>query len=259
MALIGNRSVLHKSPGRFLSGTIASIERSNFGKAGMLANRFQSLSPIFAAIPTGHLSPSAWALPRTAGGLSAINEAGATLSAGNLNLAEGRNIDGSTSFAFTLPDADLQLVVSATGDATFTFTQSGALAGALDAVGSATATFTVSTSTLGAVIDAIASATFSLTGTATPRATGELAGDITPFTELSPQNLAAAVWAAVLEAGYSAGDLMRVLAAVAAGKTDIDTSGANPIVTFRDVNDTTDRVTATMTGSERTTVVIDPE
>ena len=42
-----------------------------------------------------------------------------------------------------------------------------------------------------------------------------------------------------------------------AGKTDIDTSGANPIVTFRDLGDTADRVTATMTGSERTTVVTD--
>jgi hypothetical protein len=38
---------------------------------------------------------------------------------------------------------------------------------------------------------------------------------------------------------------------------DIDTSGANPIVTFRDLGDTADRVTATMTGSERTTVVTD--
>lgn len=200
MALIGNRSVLHKSPGRFLSGTIASIERSNFGKAGMLAGRFESLSPIFAAIPTGHLSPSAWALPRTAGGLSAINEAGATLSAGDLNLAEGRNIAGDTTFAFALADADLQLVVSANGTATFTFTQSGALAGALQAVGAATATFTVSTATLGAIIDAIAAASFSLTGSATARATGELAGDITPFTELSPQNLAAAVWGALAAA-----------------------------------------------------------
>ena len=200
MALIGNRSVLHKSPGRFLSGTVASIERSAFGKPGMLAGRFESLSPIFAGIPTGHLAPSAWALPRTAGGLSAINQAGATLTAGALNLAEGRNIAGDTAFAFALADADLQLVVSATGNATFTFTQSGALAGALQAVGAATATFTVSAATLGAIIDAIAAASFSLTGAATPRAVGTLAGDITPFTELSPQSLASAVWGALTTA-----------------------------------------------------------
>ena len=42
MALIGNRSVLLKSPGRFLSGTVASIERSNFNKPGMMVGRFET-------------------------------------------------------------------------------------------------------------------------------------------------------------------------------------------------------------------------
>jgi hypothetical protein len=257
MALIGNRSVLHKSPGRFLSGTVASIERSNFCKAGQLASRFQAVSPIFGGIPSGHLAPSSWALPRTAGAVSAINAALLSLTPAALNLAEGRNIAGASTFSFSLPGADLQLVVSATGTATFTFTPTGALAGALSATGTAAAAFTVSTSTLGAIVSAIGAGNVSLTGTATPRATGNLAGDITPFTELSPQNLAAAVWSSILETGYTAEELMRLLAAVAVGKTDIDTSGPNPIVTFRDLNDTKDRVTATMSGSERATVIKD--
>lgn len=257
MALIGNRSVLLKSPGRFLSGTVASIERSNFTRAGQLASRFQAMSPVFGGIPSGHLAPSSWALPRTAGALSAINAALLSFTADPLNLAEGRNIAGDAVFDFTLPNADLQLVVSASGAATFTFTQTGALAGALSGTGSATATFTVPSVTLGAIVSAIGAGTFSLTGTATPSALGNLAGDITPFTELSPQNLAAAVWSSVLDAGYTAEELMRLLAAVAAGKTDIDTSGVNPVVTFRDLDDTKDRVTATMNGSERATVAKD--
>lgn len=257
MALIGNRSVLHKSPGRFLSGTVASIERSNYSKGGMVAGRFQSLSPILGGMPTGHLSPSSWSLPRTAGALSAINSATITITPADLNLAEGRNIEASSTITFSVPDADLQLVVSATGDATITFSQSGALAGALYATGEATLTFTVDAATLGAVIDAIGAASFSMTATATPKAIGVLEGDITPFTELSPQSLADAVWNRVLEAGFTAQELMQILSAVAAGKTDIDTSGADPVVTFRDLGDTADRVTATMTGSERTTVVTD--
>ena len=40
MALIGNRSILHKSPGRFLSGTAGTL-RSGFNKPGMLAGRFE--------------------------------------------------------------------------------------------------------------------------------------------------------------------------------------------------------------------------
>jgi hypothetical protein len=92
---------------------------------------------------------------------------------------------------------------------------------------------------------------------ATARATGALAGDITPFTELSPQSLASAVWSQILESSLDAGAVMRLLLAVAAGKTDIDTSGPDPIVTFRDTTDSVNRVVATMTGSERTTVTLD--
>jgi hypothetical protein len=103
-------------------------------------------------------------------------------------------------------------------------------------------------------VNALATTAITWSGSGTARATGALAGDITPFTDLSPQNLAAAVWAEVLEAGLDAQDVMRVLLAVAAGKSDITGS----TVTFRDQADATDRVTATMTGSERTTVVLDP-
>ncbi|MTV78258.1 hypothetical protein GM535_13670, partial [Streptococcus pneumoniae] len=60
--LVGNRTVLHKSPGRFLSGTVASSERSNFSRPGMLAGRFEQMSKL-AAVTNGHLAQSAWALP----------------------------------------------------------------------------------------------------------------------------------------------------------------------------------------------------
>lgn len=249
MALIGNRTVLHKSPGRFLSGTVASIERSNFGKHGMLANRFQAVSRILGGIPNGHLPPSSWSMPRTAGAIAARNEAEADLLADGLTLAAGRNMAGDAVFDFTLPDAELQLVVSATGEATFTFTQSGSLAGALQASGEATATFTVDAATLGALIDALGSASFSLTGSATPRATGELAGDITPFTELSPQNLAAAVWAQVIESGYTAEQLMRILSAYAAGSAT-GLEGANP--QFTGIDGTTTRIDGTYSAGTRT-------
>lgn len=43
------------------------------------------------------------------------------------------------------------------------------------------------------------------------------------------------------------------------GKGTTFSSGPSPVVTFRDQADTTDRVTATMSGSERTAVVLDPE
>jgi len=118
--------------------------------------------------------------------------------------------------------------------------------------------------------------------------TGNLKGfasmeaDITPYTDLSPENLAAAVWNAlaasynsvgtmgekmndagsasnpwteIIEGGYTAAECLRLLTAVAAGKTTIvDLGGGLATVTFRDINDTVDRVEADMTNSERTNV-----
>jgi hypothetical protein len=61
------------------------------------------------------------------------------------------------------------------------------------------------------------------------------------------------VWESICEGSYTHSEILKILAAVAAGKTDITGS----TVTFRDVNDVADRVTASMTGSERTTVTLD--
>jgi hypothetical protein len=130
-----------------------------------------------------------------------------------------------------------------------------------------------------------ASSGVTLSAAAGIRAIGHMAGDISPFTALSPENLAAAVWNAaaaganapgtmgeklndagsgtnpwteVIEPGFTAAEVLRLLAAVAAGKTDIvDLGGGNATVKFRNLGDTKDRVVATMAGSERATVTRD--
>ena len=211
-----------------------------------------------SSVPEGAFpGPASILPPIVSGGMSAANNATSISLTGTGNVLAGGPVEGAASFSFD-QSGGLSLQVTLAADGTITFTQAGALALTIALAGDGTATMT-GAGGLSMIVPFDGAAAFALTGTANLKGNLALSGDITPFTELSPQNLAAAVWAAVLEAGYSAGDLMRVLAAVAAGKTDIDTSGANPIVKFRDVNDTTDRVTATMTGSERTTVVIDPD
>ena len=74
---------------------------------------------------------------------------------------------------------------------------------------------------------------------------------------ITQDDVTGAVLEAKVEGNYTLKEALRLMLAVAAGKTDIDTSGANPVVKFRDVNDTKDRITAAMTGSERTTVTKD--
>ena len=62
-------------------------------------------------------------------------------------------------------------------------------------------------------------------------------------------------WTVALEGSYTAQDIMRILVAVAAGKTTItDLGGGNATVVFRDLNDTINKVEADMSGSERTNI-----
>jgi hypothetical protein len=233
----------------------------------------------------GYTGQHAWMPAPKAGGLGAYRTADFGFT-GSANGAMGVNIVGDTMFTFTVPSAALQLVVSATGAATFTFTQTGLLAGALDAVGSTSFSFTVGPSNIGALSNAIASASFAFSSIATIRATGELAGDIVPYTELSPESLAASVWNSiaanfntagtmgekmndagsasnpwteVIESGYTAGEILQILAAVSVGKTTIvDNGGGSATVTFRGVADDRDAVVADMQDSERLTVTLDP-
>jgi len=63
----------------------------------------------------------------------------------------------------------------------------------------------------------------------------------------------ALVWATNLEGSLDGMEILRILLSVNAGITDITGS----TVTFRDLADTKNRVTATVSGSERTAVTLD--
>lgn len=72
-----------------------------------------------------------------------------------------------------------------------------------------------------------------------------------------PSSIASAVMGSPVEAGISLRDAMQILTAISAGKTVIVDNGAgNAEIVFRSVNDTVDRVTASMQGSNRVDVEI---
>ncbi len=74
-----------------------------------------------------------------------------------------------------------------------------------------------------------------------------------------PTAIAQAVWNYVIEPGFSAKLMLRVIAAVAAGKTVIvsPTAGTAHVI-FRTISDNGNIVEADVVGSERTSVVITP-
>lgn len=75
---------------------------------------------------------------------------------------------------------------------------------------------------------------------------------------LSQDDVTGAVLEARVEGSTTLKQIIRAMAAVLLGKTTVtDLGGGNATVTFRDINDTVDRVVADMTGSERTDVTLD--
>ena len=81
-----------------------------------------------SSVPSGATHPIAFKFARKAGGIASKNDVVGTFSLSGSG-ALGRNIAGDTTVTFTLADAQLRLVVSASGDITATFTTDANLAG----------------------------------------------------------------------------------------------------------------------------------
>ena len=210
--LIGNRSVLNKTPGRFLNAGVATF-RSTFNKHGM--QRGAAFSPL-SAMPNGHLAPSAWVLPRTAGGMSSINFTTAKVE--GLGLAVGGiTTTGTSSITLTCADMFGELIASGNGTATFSLTSNNPLLTAsINGAGTATASVSTNTPTLGALAGGGGAVTISLSGSLTPYAIGQMSGT-TAEAGLTNTGIANSVWSKVVESGFSAEQILRIIAAQAAG------------------------------------------
>ncbi len=282
MGLKQNTTLLAQMPLRHRGGAVGTL-RPMWGRTDLRNQSVgEGIPSKLAGIPSGNLAPSSWTLPYKPGAMSSFTNLVVTVTPGTLNLAAGRNITGSTTVTITVNPADGQLIVSAVGNASITFDLAANLAGALSAAGSTSFSFTVNNATLGAIVDAVGAALVQFSNSATIRATGNLSGDITPFTELSPQSLSAAVWSAlasaynapgtmgeklndagsaanpwteVIDGTYTASDLLKLIAASAAG--ELAGSPGGPIL-IKSVNGTTVRITATVDANgNRTGVTYD--
>lgn len=203
-------------------------------------------------LPHGYRNEYAWLQPQKNGALKSANEAQGVATP-TFAIAGGKNgtvtIEGVATFT-VIGQLVVSGSVSISSAATVTANAFAALLGEATITGSATPTGSIT---------ALAWGVTSISGTATVSgtryATGKLEAEITPFTELSPTSLANAVWAQAIEAGYTAEEMMRVMAAALAGEV----SGAGTsTVTIRDIGDTTDRIVASVDGSgNRTAVTLD--
>jgi len=202
--LIGNRSVLHKSPGRFLAGTIASTDRAGWCKPGMMRS---AAYPALAGLPNGYYA-GAWFLPKSAGALSSAYNARIDLGLSGLAVG-GVTSDATAAFALTPAATAWPLddsVQIRTASASITFTVADA-AGQLISSGEGAAAFAFSTNAplLTASLGGVGSASFALTASgalgAEASATGSasilfaMAATILPAVDTPPARTATASFA----------------------------------------------------------------
>jgi hypothetical protein len=208
------------NPVRF-AGNFNSYQ--NHWDYGSRFNRFygETFSKL-SATPVGYYAGGARILPITAGALGGTSSQPVTVSvSGALN--EGRNISGSTAISFTVNGADLLLSALISGTSTLTVTlNSPALGAAVGIQGSTSFALTPNTPILGALAGLFGEATVSVNAQGLVTATGNMSGDITPYTELSPQSLAAAVWNALASNYNDAGTMGNKLNTASSGGVDLN-------------------------------------
>lgn len=242
--LLGNYSVFHKSPGRFLAGQSVSNLHAALSKPGMVKNRYLSdqgrTFDLLSSKPEGYTPGSgAWVIARTAGGMSSFVNCRATFSIAG-NGASGFNIDGPVNAVFAFNSTG-QLIASATGSSSMVFAFNGTVIATLGVPGSISFAVTAN-ATPTAIGWMVGPTQATFTFSAVSYAVGNMIGAWVASTGLTPQSLAEAVWGTQIEGTYTALEVNRIIAAALAGK--VSGSGTNAPV-FRSLTDTKDRITAT--------------
>lgn len=214
--LLWNYSVIHKSPWKFRAGlgAISSVEWRKNGS--MRAIHTSPLSPKLWGMPTGY-GQNGWMLPRVAGYVVWFSE----IQFGQTGTAVmGINGDGESTIVLS-GTADLSLISSGSGVCSITLTMWGDMAAALYATGDANITLT-GTGTLGAIAFSIGESTITLTAEADITALGYMTGEMSPFTPLSPEGLAKAVWDSLATEYNTSGTMGAKLNTASSGWVDLD-------------------------------------
>lgn len=281
MGLIGNGSVLSRHPGRDIGGGSIGLgnNRGDFNKSTQMAGAFTASGWLkVSGRPGGYRPPHSWALPREAGALSARGSVTGEGSISDADVWAVRLAEASLTGSGGLTAAGslvVQLIAAIAGSGTISDADLKAflqLAAALS--GSGTAAGSTATG-LGALLAAITG-----TGTAagsTATGIGALSADlVVTGTGLTTANVGAAVWSAlaasnnepltmgeklndagsasnpwteVLESGYTAAQILRLIAAATQGNATGLESGTP---TFKGLDGTTDRIISTYANGTRT-------
>lgn len=228
MALYPNGRHMSRVAGRHFGGATAAVGGAGAGfntvlrtQRGDRLNRFvgEEYSPT-ASTPDGY-GMQAMVPPITAGSMAALRRV-VEFSGDGANLLQGGPMEGSAPVASVAGNGGLALVVSLDGTAAVV-TLSGdgvvlSLTIGMDGTGSMAIT---GSGGLSMIVPFEGSGSVAaLTGTSDLRGLLSMEGEWTPFTALSPEGLAAAVWGAVAATNDDAGTMGEKLNLASAGGVD---------------------------------------
>ena len=216
MAMYPNGRYMSRSPGRHF-GVAPGLDVYYRGRGDRFNVFASDVHPKTASSPDGYgaigLVPA-----MTAGSMAALVPfADATFTG---SLLQGGPMEGTGSIAWTTPDASLSLTTSMTGTATITLAGNNSdLKLVIGMDGTGTLTFT-GAGGLSMIVPFDGAGSFGITGAGDLRGLLSMDGAWTPFSELSPEGLAAAVWGAVAAANNDAGTMGNKLNSAASGGVD---------------------------------------
>jgi hypothetical protein len=218
VSLIRNGAHVISGLNRYFGAVGAATLPGNFDKTGAHRNfRSGEHSVQYATeksgFPNGYRHPAAWLQPQIGGAMSSRDEAYVTLSAAGVG-AEGVNLIGAS--VITLDSIGVGgLIAGAVGSAVISLTATGDMFAAIGAQGTATITIN-GAGTMGALGWLVGAAGITVTGSLTPYAVGHMVGT-TVEQGLTVTGITNSVWAKIIEAGFTAEEILRLLAAHAAG------------------------------------------
>lgn len=221
--LLGNGSVLHKSPLNFRGGSTTSVEPqliNNYDKSGPRRNRLyvdqRTTALKFFAVPTGYYAQTAWFLPQKSSEISSHERARLTVSQSGLAVG-GITTTGTATLSITPADLIGQLISSGSGTAAMSISVANLLMTAsISGAGSSAFTIAPNAPLLGALASGYGTATMTITGALNPYAIGSMSGSTVDSSVLTVGAISASVWEYVnrtLTSGGSGGPTAAEIAA----------------------------------------------
>lgn len=230
--LLGNRSVFQKNAMTYRNGTstagaysanvINNLTQNGRNRNIYVNDQAQTFNRV-DAVPIGYTHPYNWVMPQKDGGMASLKFLSGSIS-NTADLVGGKNATANLDGNIQLTNADMGLIVSAIASLSASGTITNAsLAAVLDMIANAlSASGNLNTPILGALagLSAALSGQATLSNGSMADSPGFMESDITPYTELSPQTLAAALLNAILADYNDPGTVGEALNNVG--------SGANP-------------------------------